>query len=158
MTTWARLVGNQALDVIVGTDLASELGHRFAPGFFSTGEFSVVPDGTLSSATTSDGSTFTNPPLAAAVPKVLDKTQFNLMCFAALGGVPSGMAAFQAIIDAATAAGGAAKAVVTHYNGSDSFIFSDMQGFVSILTGALAMTSGQAAAILGAWPMAAPPQ
>lgn len=120
----------------------------------------LVPDGTMQgAAVTNNGngtySTTNIPPHAPPTPSpvTLNKQNFDLLCFAALGGGATGIGAFQAILDAGTAAGGAAKGIVSYYNASTVFQLADVQTFATILVSAGAMTQGQANAIFAAWPM-----
>lgn len=96
---------------------------------------------------------------AAPTPRVLDGVAFNTLCFTVLGGgtsgaqIAAGMATFQAIMDAAAAAGGAAKACVTHYDKSNAFVMADVQTvFFPILVAAGALSQARADAVIAAWP------
>lgn len=158
MATFAQIVGGEALNICVGDNLIDALAATFSPGFAGAGvRWQLVPDSTTGGAAVTvdengnvTGSSNPTPPPKPSPP--LDKTDFNLLCFAALGGGSTGIAAFQAIIDAATAAGGAARGIVTHYTGATNFVIADVEGFFAIMIAANCMTQDQANAVIAMWP------
>ncbi len=155
MPTFAHIESGQAINPMVASSQATYLA-QFDAAATKDWQVAQVDDGALAGATLVNGKWVNPAPVQtqpiAPIPKTLSATAFNELCFASLGGGPTGMAAFQAIIDAAQAAGGAARACVTHYNKSVTFELSDVEGFFGILEAAQAMTSPQATAIIAAWP------
>lgn len=158
MATFGQIVNGTVQNICMGTDVHEALGATYAADVIqSLGGASTwhsLPDGTVEGSTTADGINFTPPPVPARQMRSLTATEFNELCFAALGGGPTGMAAFQAVLDAAQAAGGAARACVTHYNKSDNFEYSDVQGFFAILEAATCITQDEIDAVSSAWPKA----
>jgi len=155
--TYGRIVNGTVTDVCTGLTAAAAAGAAFsAPDIAQYGiaAWVQIPNGTQEGATTADGVNFTAPVAAARPPATLSKIQFNELCAAALGGGTTGMAAFQAVLDAATAAGGAAKACVTDYNAAETFDLPDTQNFFAILAAAGACTQAQVNAVVAAWPLA----
>lgn len=66
MTTYARIVDDRAVDVVVSPP---SLEERFNAEWLSRQVFVVVPDGTVSGAKDNHDGTFSNPPSTVDIPK-----------------------------------------------------------------------------------------
>lgn len=154
MTTFAHTETGQAIDPVEVGNQADYLA-LFTQAATAGWQVAEVPDGTMQNATFVNG-TWINPIQVAHVPQplVLNKQDFDKVCFGALGGIPLGIATFQAIMDSATTAGGAAKGLVTYFDSAMSFVLADIEGFFAILVGAGCCTQDQANAVIAAWPTA----
>jgi hypothetical protein len=155
--TYGRIVNGTVTDVCTGLTAAAAAGAAFEASYIAQYGITAwvqIPTGTVEDATTTDNVNFTPPVQPTRPPQILDKTAFDELCAAALGGGAAGLAAFQAVLDAATAAGGAAKACVTDYEGADDFDLPDAQNFFAILAAAGACTQAQVNAVVAAWPLA----
>lgn len=89
------------------------------------------------------------------IPKILAKTDFRAYAVSQLGGSTTGMARFQAIMDAAEGSTGVPKFCFTQYQDAGSMIKSDVDNFLQILVAAN-LTNGPTQQehdnVIGNWP------
>ena len=88
MATFAQIVSNQSLNVVIGTDVDSALAQHFVAGYdggHPGTQWTEVPDGTQSGATSNGDGTFTNPPSVPSPPLSLTKLEFVTLCQTAGG-------------------------------------------------------------------------
>lgn len=87
-----------------------------------------------------------------ATPKVLSKTAFQDLAISNLGGGTTGMARFQAIMDACESGDGAVKFCYSRYEDAKTFEKTAVSSFTQIMVGASIMTTQERDQILAAWP------
>lgn len=154
MTTWAQIVNGVARDIVGG----DEEGPHIAAGYNPNGvAWTIVPDGTLSGATSNGDGTFTNPTPIAAEPRILTKTAFQDYVVSQLGGSTAGMARFTAIMDATqNSASGAVRFAYARYEAALTFEKSNTASLTAIMaadTQTGHITSDERSAILNNWPL-----
>lgn len=148
-------VQNGTANFVVDVSTQADVAKCFHPDWLSSqggvDAWSEVPSGTQHGATDNGDGTFTNPTQATPLAATLSATAFNKHCWANLGGGTTGMARFQAIIDAAAASEtGAIKAVHTQYVKSQTFDKSEVESMLGVISSLL--QTGEADAILDNWP------
>jgi len=165
MNAYCRVVDGKGTDVCYGenaelaittsfvTEYIEEVGG--VPAWLPIQDGVTVNGGWLVTVTDGVVTASVAPSPPPPVPKTINKQEYNDVCIGALGGIPAGVAAFQAVIDAAVAAGGAARGTITYYNGANTFTLPQTQAFFVILVDAQCCTQEQADAVIAAWPMVA---
>jgi hypothetical protein len=158
MTTYAQIVNSQALNVVVGDDLQTALSVFVAgyDGGHPGVEWEQVPDGTTSGTKSNGDGTYSNPPEAAAIPRILSKTAFQDYVVSQLGGDTVGMARFTEIMDATRdSSSGAVRFAFARYEAALTFEKTNTATLTEIMAGddqTGHLTSDERTAILDNWP------
>ena len=86
------------------------------------------------------------------VPQILSKTAFQDYAVSQLGAGTTGMARFQAIMDAAEVASGAVKFCFSRYEAANTFAKDQVDAFTQIMVAATIMSATERSNVLTNWP------
>lgn len=125
-------------------------------GFTADGHGNVIPGDIVDGDVVRiDGHTekrYYAPVAPTPQPMLLSKTAFQDLSVAHLGAGMTGMARFQAIMDACAGGSGAIKFCFSRYEAAQTFEKTQVANFTAIMVAAAIMTQAEADAILNNWP------